>query len=100
MNMSKTMLQSMVKGHGHSPTLNTILEIENTIRKKGYFNSKTELYRSLKNKTQYGTLNTVLKYLEASNKIEFNKDESLVWIFLDKKNKSLLKTLKKSVPLR
>jgi len=96
--MSKTVLQNSVKGH--SPTLNTILEIENTIKKKGYFSSKTELYRRLKNKTQYRTFNTVLQYLKTSNKVEFNKDGSLVWIFLDKKNKKILKTLEKSVILR
>lgn len=96
--MSKTVLQSSVKGH--SPTLNTILEIENIIKKKGYFNSKTELYRRIKNKTQYRTFNTVLQYLKASNKVEFNKDGSLVWIFLDKKNKKMIKALEKSVMLR
>jgi hypothetical protein len=100
----KTVLQEVLKmilQHGHhSPTLKTILEIEDIIKKKGYFNSKTALHRNLNNRIQYSTLDTTLKYLEYSNKIEFNKDGSLVWIFLDKKNRKLSRTLKDSIPLR
>ena len=91
--MSKTILTEV---KGHSPTLKTILEIENIIQKKRYFNSKTELYRTLKNKTQFGTFNTVLRYLESSNKIEFNKDGSIVWIFAD--SYQIKKLLKESKP--
>ena len=91
--MTKTVLTEV---RGHSPTLKTILEIENIIQKKRYFNSKTELYRTLKNKTQFGTLNRVLRYLESSNKIEFNKDGSIVWIFADPHQ--IKKLLKESKP--
>ncbi|MGA8082443.1 MAG: hypothetical protein WB988_11310 [Candidatus Nitrosopolaris sp.] len=91
--MSKTVLTEIKR---HSPTLKTILEIENIIQKKKYFNSKTELYRTLKNKTQFGTFNTVLRYLESSNKIEFNKDGSIVWIFAD--SLQIKKLLKESKP--
>ena len=98
--MSKTMLQSLVKRSGHNPTVNTLLQIENAIKEKRYFNSRTELFRSLNNKVQFGTLNIALKYLESKNIIELNKDGSLVWIFLDKKNKAMARTLKKSIPLR
>ena len=91
--MSKTVLTEV---KGHSPTLKTILEIENIIQKKRYFNSKTELYRTLKNKTQFGTFNRVLQYLESSNKIEFNKDGSIIWIFAD--SPQIKKLLKESKP--
>lgn len=92
--MSKTILQ------GHNPRLDTILEIENTIKKKGYFNSKTALFRSMHNKVQYPTLLRTLNYLEERNMIEFNEDGSIIWIFVDKNNKTVARTLKKSIPLR
>jgi len=60
------------------------------------FNSKTEVFRDLKNKTLFGTFNTVLRYLESSNKIEFNKDGSIVWIFAD--SHQIKKLLKESKP--
>jgi hypothetical protein len=91
--MTETVLTEV---KGHSPTLKTILEVENIIQKKRYFNSKTELHKTLKNKTQFGTLNTVLQYLESSDKIEFNKDGSIVWIFAD--SHRIKKLLKESKP--
>jgi hypothetical protein len=97
--MSK-MLQLVQGRGGHNPRLDTILEIEQAIKKKGYFNSKTALFRSMHNKVQYPTLLRTLIYLENSNKIEFNKDGSIIWIFLDKKNKAMRSTLRKSTPLR
>lgn len=92
--MSKTILQ------GHNPRLDTILEIENAIKKKGYFNSKTALFRSMHNKVQYPTLLRTLNYLEERNMIEFNEDGSIIWIFVDKNNKAVTRTLKKSIRLR
>jgi len=94
--MSKTVLQLK----GHNPRLDTILKIEQAIKKKGYFNSKTALFRSMHNKVQFNTLNRALNYLEGSNKIEFNQDGSIIWIFLDNKNRAMARTLKKSTSLR
>ena len=99
LHMSRTMLH-LIKGQGHSPTLDTILEIEQIIKKKRYFNSKTALFISMHNKLQYNTLIRTVKYLEDSNKIDFNEDGSIAWIFLDKNNKSMPRTLKKSTSLR
>jgi hypothetical protein len=97
--MSK-MLQLLKGRGGHNPRLDTILDIEQAIEKKGYFNSKTALFKSMHNKVQYNTLLRTLIYLENSNKIEFNEDGSIIWIFLDKKNKAMERTLKKSTKLR
>ena len=93
------MLQTLVKS-GHMPRIDTVSIVEDIIKKKGYFNSRTALHKSLNNRIQYGTLLNALEFLEKSNKIEFNKDGSLVWIFLDKRNKALSRTLKKSISLR
>ena len=99
LHMSRTMLH-LIKGQGHSQRLDTILEIEQVIKKKRYFNSKTALFISMHNKLQYNTLIRTVKYLEDSNKIDFNEDGSIAWIFLDKNNKSMPRTLKKSTSLR
>jgi hypothetical protein len=84
--------------HHHSPTLETIEMVEKSIIKIGYYRSKTHLYNSLPRKVQYPTLLKILKYLEDSNKITFNKDNSITWIFND--SGKLKKLVQKSTVLR
>jgi hypothetical protein len=69
--------------HDHSPTLATIKMVEDTIRKTQYFRSKNHLFRSLTKQVQYQTLVKILTYLQESNKITFNKDGSIIWIFVN-----------------
>jgi hypothetical protein len=73
------------------PRLDTLEMIEDTIRKEQYFESKTKLWKALPRGVQYGTLGVALSYLERSNKIAFNNDGSIVWIFVESEraNKSL-----------
>ena len=65
--------------------------IEDTIKTHQYFQSKTKLWKALPRGVQYGTLGVALTYLVKSNKIAFNKDGSIVWIFVEsgKASKSL-----------
>ena len=65
------------------PRLDTLEMIEDTIRKEQYFESRTKLWKSLPRGVQYGTLGIALSYLERSNKIELNRDGSIVWIFME-----------------
>ena len=65
----------------HQPQLSTIRMVEQKIKKKKYFISRNQLFLSLGKSVMYPTITTILDYLEESNKIVFNKDGSIVWIF-------------------
>ncbi len=88
-NMSKTI---------HSPTLDTVRMIENAIKKAKTYPSINQLSRSLERQVQYPTLKETLKYLEESNKIMYDKDGSIIWIFAD--NPKLKKLLAETTRFR
>ena len=67
----------------HYPRLDTVLMIEETIKKAKTYPNKAQLFRSLPKKMMYQTFNLVLDYLRRSNKILIDKDSSIVWIFVD-----------------
>ncbi len=80
----------------HSPRLDTILMVENAIKKMKMYTSKNQLWRNLPRQVQYQTFNEILKYLESSNKITYDKDGAIIWIFADNpKLKKLLVEAKK-----
>jgi hypothetical protein len=68
----------------HYPQLDTILMIEKAIQDSEDYPTKTELWKSLPKQIQYQTFNLVLKYLESSNKIMFEKNK-IIWIFSNNK---------------
>jgi len=81
----------------HEPQLNTILMVEKAIRDAQEYPSRMELWRSLPRKIQYQTFKRILEYLEASNKIVFNKGR-IVWVATD--NPKLKRLLEESVKVR
>ncbi len=81
----------------HEPKLDTILMVEKAIKDAVEHPSRTELWRSLPRKIQYQTFKRILKYLEASNKIVFDKNR-IVWVAAD--NPKLKKLLEESVKIR
>ena len=84
---------------GHkSPDPSTIQMIENAIKKAGEYPSKNKLRLSLPKQIQYANFNQALKNLEQSNKIMYDKDGAIVWIFTD--NQKLKKLLLGSTRLR
>jgi len=80
------------------PRLDTIEMVEELISDKKEFSSKNRLWRALPKQVQYPTLLTILKYLERSNKIMYDKEGSILWIFAD--NPKLKKLHKESTLLR
>ena len=72
----------------HQPTLSTIRIVEQKIKKKKYFRSRNQLFLSLGKSVMYPTITTILGYLEESNKIAFNKDGSIAWVFESSAGKS------------
>ncbi len=68
----------------HFPRLDTILLVEDTIRKSRTELTRTALYRVLEGRVMYQTLKVILDYLEKSNKITYS-DNKIVWIFTNNK---------------
>lgn len=87
----------MVQKILHEPQLDTILMVENTIRKAKTYPTKRALLKSLPRQIQYQTFNRILEYLEGSNKIVFD-GRRIVWVFAD--NSKLKSLLEGSVKLR
>ncbi len=81
----------------HEPRLDTIIMVENAIRKARSYPTKNALWKSLARKVQYQTFNRILEYLESSNKIIFD-GRRIVWIFPD--SPKLRKLIESSVRLR
>ena len=64
----------------HSPTLNTVMMVEDTLKKAGESAiTVAELKRRLPKQVNHNTLKAVLEYLEASNKI-FVSLKGITWI--------------------
>ena len=64
----------------HYPRLDTILMVEETIRKAKEYPSKRQLKMALSKDIMYQTFNLILKYLEESGKIAI-KDRRVIWIW-------------------
>lgn len=68
----------------HFPRLDTVLLVEETVRKSPRELTRTQLYHVLGGRVMYQTLKVILDYLEKSNKIIF-VDNKIVWIFTNRK---------------
>ncbi len=74
-----------------SPTLETVLMVEKTIEKhSGEFN-RTELWKKLPRKVMWQTYLVILEYLEDINKIAFDKNGTIAYIW----NPALAKKLRR-----
>jgi hypothetical protein len=64
----------------HSPTLNTVIMVENAIKNsENSVVTMAEIKRALPRQVNHETLKTVLRYLDRSNKIAVSLD-GIVWI--------------------
>ena len=80
--MSTEMLEIRKRNYSEqrSPTLNTVLMIEETLRKAGEVLTIGKLKRMLPKQVMHQTLMAVIDYLEYSGKIVVHKDKVL-WAF-------------------
>ncbi|MEK6835132.1 MAG: hypothetical protein AABX61_02615 [Nanoarchaeota archaeon] len=84
------MQQILKNPYERSPTLDTVLMVERIIEDySGEFN-RTELWKKLPKKVMWQTFIVVLDYLESINKIAFDKEGKIAYIW----NPQLLKKLK------
>ncbi len=69
----------------HSPTLETVQMVEESIHRAKAVLSVAELKRRLPRQVNHNTLKVILRYLQESGKVEFTPD-GVVWIFLPKED--------------
>ena len=74
---TETMRTPAARSRG--PRLESIRMVEKTIRENSGKLTKYQLWHRLPKGMQYPILNTILNYLEESDKIRFN-DNRIVWI--------------------
>ncbi len=67
----------------HSPTLNTVLMVEETLKKAGEVLALAELKRRLPRKVMHATLLTILDYLQLSGKIAIGT-KGILWVFAER----------------
>lgn len=65
----------------HQPRLDTVVMIEEAIKETSGEFTKFGLWRRLPRSVMYQTYLLVLDYLEKSNKIAFDKEDKVGWIF-------------------
>lgn len=65
----------------HSPTLESVLMVEKTIRKYSQEYGKYQLWNKLPRKMMYQTFLVILDYLEQSGKIMIDKDGCVIWTY-------------------
>ncbi|MCX6710088.1 MAG: hypothetical protein NTV63_04030 [Candidatus Woesearchaeota archaeon] len=68
----------------HSPTLNTVLMVEEVLNKSGELMSLAELKRKLPRKVMHQTQLQILDYLQVSGKIMIGT-KGILWIFTERK---------------
>jgi len=82
----------------HYPRLDTVIMVEEAIKKAKEYPNKAELLRSLPKKVMYQTFLLILDYLEKSNKIYIDKEDGkIVWIW---DPEGVQKLLKKDLVIR
>jgi len=73
--------QKLKNNYERSPTLDTVLMVEKTIEKySGEFN-RTSLWKKLPKKVMWQTFLVILDYLENINKIAFDKEDKIAYIW-------------------
>lgn len=85
------MQQVQKSTYTRSPTLDTVLMVENTIEEhSGEFN-KTELWKHLPKKVMWQTYLTILDYLQSINKIATDKNGTIGYIWSPELAEKILK---------
>ncbi len=68
----------------HSPTLNTILMVEETLKESGELMTIAELKKKLPKQVMHQTLHQILDYLQFSGKIVIGT-KGVLWVFAERK---------------
>ena len=71
----------MEQGILHYPRLDTVIMVEETIKKLDYYPTRTELWKALPKKVMYQTFSMIIEYLAGLGKIIIDKDNRIVWVW-------------------
>ncbi|MDD5148344.1 MAG: hypothetical protein PHH08_02670 [Candidatus ainarchaeum sp.] len=95
--MSRTVLMQKEEKFEHSPTLNTVIMVENVLKRSDESAlSIAELKKILPKQVNHNTLKVVLQYLEDSNKIAVSL-KGITWIA--NSNQNLKRAIAKGLEL-
>lgn len=90
-------MQRTIQVQEHSPTLNTVIMVENALKKAGKSAiSVAELKRKLPKQVNHYTLMAILEYLEESNKIAVSL-RGITWVH--SVNRNMKKAISKGLEL-
>ncbi len=81
---------------GHSPTLNTVMMVEETLKDAGEAMTIAELKKRLPKQIMHQTLITILDYLQISGKIIMGT-KGILWVHAERKE--LNKLIKKGTEI-
>ncbi len=81
MEQQKQLRFNIEKIISRSPRLETVIMVEQFIKKHSGDYKKTELFQKLPKKVMWGTFNVILQYLWNNNKIGISKDGIVVYIW-------------------
>ncbi|MDP3916999.1 MAG: hypothetical protein Q8Q42_01795 [Nanoarchaeota archaeon] len=82
--MSQTIQIDRKEKASHSPTLNTVMMVEDVLKDAGEVISLAELKRRLPKKVMHQTILQVLDYLQLSGKILIGT-KGILWVFAERK---------------
>ncbi len=75
----------------HYPRLDTVIMVEETIKKLDFYPTRTELWKALPKKVMYQTFAMIIDYLLNINKIMIDEDGRIVWIWNPELVKKVMK---------
>ena len=67
----------------HYPRLDTVMMVEDAIKKAKAYPTRMKLWRSLPRQVQYQTFQLILGYLQKSNKVFITREGKLMWVFTE-----------------
>ncbi|MBU0627870.1 MAG: hypothetical protein KKC75_01665 [Nanoarchaeota archaeon] len=82
--MPKTIQTTERERLAHSPTLNTVMMVEETLKNSGELLTLAELKRRLPKQVMHQTLLQILDYLQLSGKIVIGT-KGVLWVFAERK---------------
>jgi len=77
------MQELLQKQEAHSPTLNTVLMVEETLKEAKQIVTLAELKRKLPRQVMHTTLLAILDYLQISGKIVIGT-KGILWVFAER----------------
>jgi len=77
-------MNKILESVGHSPTLNTVIMVEETLKEVGKVITLAELKKKLPKKVMHQTLLKILDYLQMSGKIIIGT-KGILWIYTERR---------------